>query len=110
MEKQTDNIIFNSNIYDFEGAAPPVMTEAMLSLMAKKRQLQRQTAILMIGAFLMMLAISVLAVFFLRFSAPAAIVSFFASAYILVGGGIVSILFFCRGTRLLTEKYQHKKL
>ena len=62
-------------IYDFERAVPPVVTEAMLRKRIEARTLRRQALLISIGGSLMQLCLLVLSMVLYRFYPLAAIVT-----------------------------------
>ena len=80
-------------IYDFEQALPPVLTEARLRKQLEQRQLRIQTMMLSLGGLLMQLCLLVLAMTLYRayplFSALAVCYLLLSTA----GAGILAVVF-----------------
>jgi len=80
-------------IYDFEQAAPPVLTEAMLRKRLEQKKLRRQAFLVSIGGALMQLCLLVLA---LALYAGYPLVSMATVCYVLVstaGTGVLAVVF-----------------
>lgn len=101
--KNNDNYM-KTNVYDFESAPPPKITKEMLAAKARERTLKRQMRVLVIGSFLMMIAVIMLAVFLFRYSKAAAIAMAAFSVYILFGGIMIVYIFLYRGGELLNDR------
>lgn len=90
-------------IFDFEGTPAPVLTARMLEKELEKRKLQRQTALLTIGAVFAELCL-LLAVLLLKDLYPAAAV--LCAVYFLctaVGGGAVAAVFHVKRRDMLWQ-------
>ena len=89
-------------IYDFEQAAPPVLTEAMLRKQLEQQKLRRQAFLVSIGGALMQLCLLVLALL-LHPAYP--LLSILTGCYVLLstaGTGLLAVVFW-KQRRYLTQ-------
>ena len=94
----------NKDIFDLESAMPPKIKKSELKAEAKRKELKVQSAVLLVGAVLFAIAVTVLGIFFLRYSEAMAVILFISAAYILLGGGGIMYIFLCRGAQILTVR------
>lgn len=80
-------------IYSFEAAVPPVLTERMLEAELERRKLRRQTGLVALGGILLQIAVMVLAMICSR-EYPILIWIALGSLIVsTVGGGVVALVF-----------------
>lgn len=86
-----------NQIYDFKSAQPPRISEDELREKLRMRAVRRQTLILRIASFLCCLCYVVFALFILRDSLAASVVSLMMMTVTLIGNGLISVVFLRRG-------------
>lgn len=82
-----------NQIYDFQKAEPPVLTEARLRAELERRRLRRETALVTLAAILTQLCLVVLSVVLYPVE-PA--LSFVCAVYVCLsasGGGVLALVF-----------------
>lgn len=92
------------NVYDFEAMSPPRIVERELREKARARRLRRAVYILMLGTVLSSFAALSAAIALMPYSIMISVFFFILSAYILVGSGVVAVMFLCRGVKLIAEQ------
>ena len=88
-------------IYDFERAVPPVLTEAMLRKRIEARTLRRQALLISIGGSLMQLCLLVLSMVLYRFYPLAAMVTVCYVLLSTAGTGIFAVVFWKQRRHLI---------
>jgi len=91
-----------NQIYEFEQAVPPVLTEAMLRKKIVSRTLHRHTLLVSIGGALMQLCLLILA---LVLYATYPLVSMATACYVLVstaGTGVLAVVFWKQRRHLIS--------
>ena len=84
-------------IYNFESAAPPRVTEVTLQEELERRTLRRQINILRLASILCCVCMALFAFFIFRDSVIVAVVSILMLTFTLMGNGIISLVFYRHG-------------
>lgn len=92
------------NVYDFEARTPPRVSERELYEKARERRLRQETFILVLGTILSSLVAVCAAIAFIPYSVVVSALFFLSSAYILVGSGVVAVMFLRRGVGKIAER------
>ncbi len=87
-------------IYNFENAVPPLVTEKKLAAELKHRELRRQTMILRIASVILSIAMVLFAFLVAPRSMPIAIAVICLFGISLIGNGIITVIFCRKGASL----------
>lgn len=88
-------------IYNFEGARPPVLNENLLRAEQERRKMRLQTILCTVAAFVVMLCIVVFAKIIAKFTPVAALVCIGYVTISIIGGGTAAIVYTQKGGVIL---------
>ena len=86
-----------NTVYNFEQFQPPVVTEYKLQKELERREMKKQITLLRIASVIIVIAMILLAFLVIKNSVIFAILLVVATCMSVVGNGIISVLFYCKG-------------